>query len=301
MENKNGNIARDNGSLKWENSAKFDSRPIMNFNSWLLGWEGRWFFSFSFVRSESYGHNGADEQKKMVAVYENDGTPWAGTNTHTRARVETWAPFVWIYIRNTICAIQRSVDIFLMHITNDYDDNNNNNTHNINNIIVKDPHISVLFNLTLSERKMVKWLRAANSVQNATCVQFIPFGPGCYPLSMVSFYFANAQYSHSFSTSTPHFPTTLLTVQIVTRFDHFHSHITHSLARSHSHAPKSRQFIHAFKHIFLFGNLIYTLSNKNVATHIHPFALSLCLSFFLTLITLSSVGVKKASLYAREQ
>lgn len=240
-------------------------------------------------------------KKKMVAVYENDGTPWAGTNTHTRARVETWAPFVWIYIRNTICAIQRSVDIFLMHITNDYDDNNNNNTHNINNIIVKDPHISVLFNLTLSERKMVKWLRAANSVQNATCVQFIPFGPGCYPLSMVSFYFANAQYSHSFSTSTPHFPTTLLTVQIVTRFDHFHSHITHTLARSHSHAPKSRQFIHAFKHIFLFGNLIYTLSNKNVATHIHPFALSLCLSFFLTLITLSSVGVRKASLYAREQ
>lgn len=32
---------------------------------------------------------------------------------------------------------------------------------------------------------------------------------------------------------------------------------------------KSRQFIHAFKRILLFGNLIYTLSNKNVATIRH--------------------------------
>lgn len=45
-----------------------------------------------------------------------------------------------------------------MHIANDYGDNNNNNTHNINNIIVKkDPHISVLFNLTLSGGKKNGW------------------------------------------------------------------------------------------------------------------------------------------------
>lgn len=56
------------------------------------------------------------------------------------------------------------VDIFLMHISNDYDDNNNNNTHNINNIIVKDPQTSVLFNLTSSERNE-KVVEAANSLQ----------------------------------------------------------------------------------------------------------------------------------------
>lgn len=94
-------------------------------------------------------------------------------------------------------------------------------------------------------------------------------------------------------------------VQIVIPFDHLRAHThTYTLSLTHEHTysqfafhihteewvekkrrkrkrerereierkmPKSRKFIHSFKHTFLFGNLIYTLSNKNVATEIRLF------------------------------
>lgn len=98
------------------------------------------------------------------------------------------------------------------------DDNNNNNTHNINNIIVKDPHISVLFNF-----RVFKWNENGKVVES----RLIPFKmqlvcnssilPICCHCQWLQFLF-----TISFIQVDPAHSTTLLTVQIVTRFDHFH-------------------------------------------------------------------------------
>lgn len=139
-----------------------------------------------------------------------------------------------------------------MHIANDYVDNNNNNTHNINNIIVKDPHIFcrvaptrypvLLFSIQFDFLSaVVKWSWKANS-----------WGSNAIVMQCSRFSTKNFQRPQSRQFKVPN-------------QKNRHTYI-HTKCLTLWNVKADNLFMLSSEYFFfLFGNLIYTLSNKNVA------------------------------------
>lgn len=149
---------------------------------------------------------------------------------------------------------------FLMHIANDYGDNNNNNTHDINNIIVKDPHISPhsiqfesLSRKWKNEEKLIRF-NAAMCSQHHSLAR---------PALVSSLHIEPRIFLEQFKVP-----------QHDTNVTHQHIHMQKPTIYSHFNV-RTPTLTHAtLFFLLLVGNLICTLSNKNVATF------SLALSFY---------------------